>query len=53
MAPEGAGGIVRFAASDGAFMRAAMQRYLRCDFGYGYVSAPQPVIAALWEQQAD
>jgi hypothetical protein len=52
MAPEGAGGVVCFAASDGAFVRAAMQRYLRCDFGYGYAGA-QPVMAALWEQQAD
>lgn len=52
MAPEGAGGIVRFTPSDGAFMCAAMQRYLRCDFGYGYVTA-EPEMAALWEQQAD
>jgi len=52
MAPEGAGSVVRFEASDGAFIRAAMQRYLRCDFGYGYAAA-EPVMAALWEQQGD
>jgi hypothetical protein len=30
-----------------------MQRYLRCDCGYGYVTTAEPVMAALWEQQAD
>ena len=54
MAPEGAGSVVRFEASDGAFIRAAMQRYLRCDFGYGYAAAPAEAgMAALWEQQGD
>jgi hypothetical protein len=52
MAPEGADGIVCFAASDGAFIRAAMQRYLRCDFGYGYAIAPAK-LATLLESQAD
>jgi hypothetical protein len=52
IAPEGAGGIMRFAHSDGEFMRAAMQRYLRCEFGYG-CAAGDPVMAAFWEQQAD
>jgi hypothetical protein len=33
-------------------MRAAMQRYLRCEFGYG-CAAGDPVMAAFWEQQAD
>jgi hypothetical protein len=31
-----------------------MQRYLRCDFGYGYAAAPaESELAALWEQQAN
>jgi hypothetical protein len=34
--PHGAGHTVHFSHDDRAFMRAAMRRHLRCDFGYGY-----------------
>ena len=34
--PHGAGHTVHFSHDDKAFMRAAMRRHLRCDFGYGY-----------------